>query len=408
VSRRAPAISFIFITLLLDVLGIGLIIPVGPKLILQLQGGSELEAAPIVGLLAATYALMQFLFAPILGALSDRFGRRPVLLISMFGSGLDYFAMALVTTVPLLFVTRIINGLSGASISAASAYITDVTPPEKRAAGFGIIGAAFGLGFVLGPLMGGILGDIDVRYPFYAAALIALLNGCFGLFVLPESLPKERRNKAPIHWNPARAISVLFRYPLALRLALALFLINTAQFALHATWFFYCSRRYGWSSKDIGFSLFAVGIGAVIIQGGLARRVIPKLGEWRSLLIGVLFGACAYIGYAISSQGWMIFLAIAVASLGGIAMPACQSLITKSIKPTEQGAVQGSLASVQSLANITGPLIGSAVYGFAIRPENDFPGLVYFMSAALALLSLLVIKLTQRSQYRKERHEVIC
>lgn len=401
-NRRAPALSFIFITLLLDVLGIGLIIPVGAKLVEELGHWTDREAAPIVGWLAATFAILQFLFAPVLGALSDRFGRRPVLLISMFGSGIDYIAMALAPTVPWLFVTRAINGISGASISAASAYIADVTPPEKRAAGFGIIGAAFGLGFVLGPLMGGILGDWNLRYPFYAAGAMALANWLFGMFVLPESLPKEKRNPKPFSWHPLQALSVLMRYPLALRLAGSLFLLNTAQFALHATWFFFCQRSFDWSPKEVGYSLFAVGMGAVLVQGGLARRLIPKLGERKSLTIGVFCGVLAYLGYAFAGylgKGWVIYAAISIAAFGGIAMPACQALITKSVDPREQGAVQGGLASVQSLANIAGPLVGSSVYQAATAPSVGFPGLVYVTSAALAFVGWILVAMTMRSRH---------
>jgi DHA1 family tetracycline resistance protein-like MFS transporter len=397
VTQQKPALRFVFLVLLLDVLGFGLIIPVAPKLVMQLQGGTEQSAAPIVGWLTATYAAMQFLFAPVLGALSDRFGRRPVLLLSMLGSGLDYIAMALVPTVPWLFVTRALNGVSGASITAASAYIADVTTPEKRAAGFGIVGAAFGIGFVLGPLLGGILGDIDIHYPFYAAGAMALCNGLYGVFVLPESLPPERRSARAIG-NPLAALGILGQYPLARRLAGALFLVNVAQFALHSTWVLYTGHRYGWGPRDVGLSLFAVGLGAALVQGGLARRIIPKLGERRSVLIGLGIGVIAYLGYATATAGWMIYATVAFASLGGIAMPACQALITRSVRPDQQGAVQGGLTSAQSLANILGPLLGAFVFAWSIDPENAGvpPGTVYFVSAVLAVLSLLVAHGTLR------------
>jgi MFS transporter, DHA1 family, tetracycline resistance protein len=390
-TARAPALRFVFFVLLLDVLGFGLIIPVAPRLVEQLQGGGEREAAPIVGWLAATYAAMLFLFAPVLGALSDRFGRRPVLLTSMFGSGLDFLAMALAPTVPWLFVTRALNGISGASITAANAYIADVTAPEKRAAAFGIVGAAFGIGFVLGPLLGGILGEWDIRAPFYAAAGMALLNGCYGMFVMPESLPPERRSRRAIG-NPLKALGVLAQYPLAWRLAAALFLVNVAQFALHVTWVLYTKHRYGWGTRDVGLSLFAVGLGAVIVQGGLARRWIPKLGERRAVVVGMLLGIAGYVGYALATAGWMIYVAIAIASLGGIAMPACQALITKSVRPDQQGAVQGGLTSSASLANILGPLLGSAVFAWSIAPGNERvpAGTVYLLSALLAVASLFV------------------
>jgi DHA1 family tetracycline resistance protein-like MFS transporter len=394
VNRRTPALGFIFLTLLLDVLGFGLIIPVGPRLVELLQGGGEAEAAPIVGLLAATYAAMQFVFAPVLGALSDRFGRRPVLLVSMFGSGLDYIAMALVPTVPWLFLTRAINGISGASITAASAYIADVTPPERRAAGFGIVGAAFGIGFVLGPLVGGLLGSIDIRLPFWAAGGVALLNWCYGLLILPESLPPERRRRAEgFRWDPFAGLMRLRHYRFALHMAGALFLLNVAQFALHATWVLYTQYRYAWSERDVGFSLCAVGLGAAIVQGGLARRIIPMLGERRSLLTGVTIGVFAYLGYGLATRGWMIYWVIAFASLGGIAMPACQALITRSVRPDEQGTIQGALASAQSLANIAGPIVGSAVFAWSIAAgrATPMPGAVFFTCSGLAVLGWLVV-----------------
>ncbi len=398
VNARAPALGFIFVTLLLDVLGIGLIIPVGAKLVQQLQGGTDADAAPLVGALGATYAAMLFVFAPILGALGDRYGRRPVLLLSMLGSGLDFFAMAIAPTVGWLFVTRAINGVSGASMATANAYIADITPKEKRAGAYGLVGAAFGLGFVLGPLLGGILGEIDVRLPFWAAGAMALCNAAFGLFVLPESLPPERRNKTPLSVHPTKTIGVLFRYPLAARLSAALFLLNVAQFALHATWFFYCQRRYGWGPEEVGYSLFAVGMGAVIVQGGLTRRIVPKLGNARSLQVGVAIGFFAYCGYALSSEGWMLYSTVAFASLGGIAMPACQALITQSVDPKEQGAVQGGISGMQSLANIAGPILGSAVYGWSITDGRDWPGLVYWTSASLAAMCLVLVSLALRTK----------
>lgn len=389
--RRAPGLGFIFVTLLLDTMGFGLIIPVAPRLIEHLQGGGEAAAAPVVGWLASTYALMQFLFAPVLGSLSDRFGRRPVLLVSMFGSGLDYLVMALVPSVPWLFLTRAINGLSGASITTASAYIADVTPIEKRAAGFGIVGAAFGLGFVFGPLLGGLLGKHDIHWPFYFAGALTLANWLYGLLVLPESLPPERRNRSPVKRHVFAAVSVLQRYPLARGLAGALFLLNLAQFALHVTWVLYTKFRYGWDEAAVGYSLFAVGMGAAIVQGGLARRLVPRLGERKALVTGVAIGTLAYLGYGAATQGWMVYAVIVFASLGGIAMPACQSLITKSVAPTEQGAVQGAITSVNSLANILGPLVGSNIFAWSIHDEKAaLPGATFFTCGGIAVLGLLL------------------
>ncbi|MBL8761142.1 MAG: TCR/Tet family MFS transporter [Phycisphaerae bacterium] len=392
-TARKPALGFIFITLLLDVLGFGLIIPVAPKLVQHLQGGGEQEAAGAVGFLAATYALMQFLFAPLLGVLSDRFGRRPVLLVSVFGSGLDYFAMALAPSVAWLFITRALNGVSGASMTAANAYIADVTPPEKRAAGFGMAGAAFGLGFVLGPLIGGFLGKIDIHYPFYAAGALTLCNWLYGFFVLPESLPPTRHHSINLkRANPIGAFSGLTKYPLVFGLAWSFFLMNLAQFALHATWVLYTAHKFGWGPEDVGLSLFAVGVGAAVVQAGLARRVIPLLGERLSLLIGVAIGVLSYVGYGAATHGWMIYATIALGSLGGIAMPAAQSIITRAAPRDQQGTVQGAMTGLQSVANVLGPLIGSAAFAYFISEKAPFqlPGAPFFAGAILAFLGLVI------------------
>ena len=389
-KARTPALGFVFVTLLLDVLGFGLLIPVGPHLVQQLTGGTEQEAAPIVGWLMATYSAMQFLFAPVLGTLSDRFGRRPVLLFALLGSGLDYFAMALAPNIAWLFVTRALNGLTGASMTVASAYIADVTPPERRAAGYAVVGAAFGIGFVLGPLSGGLLGEIDIRLPFWVAGGVTLLNWLFGLLVVPESLPPERRNRSALRKNPLSTLGILRGHPFVLRMAMSLFLLNAAQFALHATWVLYTGYRYGWDEGDVGWSLCAVGLGAAVVQGGLTRRIVPRLGERRSLALGVLCGVLAYVGYALATEGWMIYAAIAVASLGGIAMPACQALITKSVRADEQGAVQGALMGMQNLANIAGPLMGGYLFEWSIAVQPPLPGAVFFGSAILGGLGWLV------------------
>ncbi len=378
---------------MLDVLGFGLLIPVAPKLIQQLQGGGEQQAAGAVGLLAATYAAMQFLFAPMLGALSDRFGRRPVLLVALFGSGLDYFALALSPTLSILFVTRAINGLSGASFTVGNAYIADVTPPEKRAGAYGMVGAAFGLGFVLGPLIGGFLGEYNIRAPFYAAGGLSLVNWLYGLIILPESLPPERRAAFRIaRANPVGAFVGLGRYPLVAGLAGAAFLVNLAQFGLHATWVLYLSHRFQWTPKDVGLSLFAVGLGAAVVQAGLARRIIPILGERRSLMIGLGLGVFSYVGYGLATHGWMIYVVIAIGSLGGIGQPASQAMITRTVRPDEQGATQGALAGLQGIANIFGPIIGTSVFAYAIsdRPPIYVPGMSFFVSAALAGMGWIV------------------
>ncbi|MFT3685448.1 MAG: TCR/Tet family MFS transporter [Phycisphaerales bacterium] len=399
-----PAVGFIFITLLLDVLGFGLLIPVAPSLVKSLlhggAGGTDKEAAPYVAALMATFYTMSFLFAPLLGVLSDRFGRRPVILIALLGSGLDYFAMALAPTLPWLFATRIVNGLSGASMTVASAYVADVTPPQKRAAAFGMIGAAFGLGFVIGPWMGGQLSAIDIRAPFYAAGALTIVNWLYGMFVLPESLPLERRSPVKIaRCNPVGAYAHVAAYPLVLGLAVSLFLLNMAQFGLHATWALYTGHRYGWDAKHIGWSLFAVGITAALVQGGLARKLIPRLGEPRALLIGVGIAVLAYFGYGLAPEGWMVYCIVAVASLGGIAQPACQAIITAQVGPMQQGTIQGALTSMQSVAGIMGPLIGGWAFSHFITddPRMIQNGAPFFVSGTLGVVGLVIAAYTMKA-----------
>lgn len=386
-----PAIGFIIVTLLLDTLGFGLIIPVAPRLVQQLEGWTEQQAAPYVGLLSATYAVMQFLFAPVLGALSDHFGRRPVILVSLFGSGLDYFAMALAPTLWVLFITRAINGLSGASFSVANAYIADVTSPSKRAAAFGMVGAAFGVGFMLGPLLGGVLGSVDLRLPFVAAGAVTMLNWLYGYFVLPESLSAENRTRLSARrMNPVAVFAGLGRYPLVAGLAGAFFFSHVAQFGLHATWVLYTGLRFGWSAFDVGFSLFMVGACAAVVQAGLAGRIIGAIGEGRALLIGMGIAAAAFVGYGTATEGWMILVIIAVGSLGGIAQPAAQSMITRTVGPSEQGRTQGALAGLQNIANIAGPIIGTTVFAYftSAHAPLALPGASFLVGAGLLALGL--------------------
>ncbi len=394
---RKPAIGFIFLTLLLDVLGFGVIIPVAPRLVENLlnsgAGGTDEQAASVVGWLTATYAIMQFFFSPFLGALSDRFGRRPVLLVAIFGSGIDYIAMALSPALWFLFLTRGINGLTGASMTVCNAYIADITTPEKRAGAFGLMGAAFGIGFVLGPLAGGVLGAIDIHLPFYAAAGLSLANWLYGLIVLPESLPHDRRSHLSLsRMNPIGAFHGLGRYPVVAALAAAMFMLNLAMFGLHATWVLYTKHRYDWNPRDVGLSLTAVGIGAAIVQGGLARKIIPALGEKTALILGLCIGVLAYIGYGTAPQGWMIYIVIAFASLGGIAQPAAQSIITRTVRPYEQGAVQGTLTALSSIANIFGPLIGGYVFAYFISAKApvQLPGAPYYVSALFSAIGTVI------------------
>ncbi len=406
--KPKPALGFIALTLLLDVLGFGLLIPVGPRLVMHLQGGTEAQAAPVVGALMATYAAMQFLCAPLLGVISDRFGRRPVILIALFGSGLDYIAQAFAPTLKIFYITRALNGISGASMTVAQSYVADITPPEKRAAAYGMVFGAFGLGFIIGPAMGGWLGYYDLHYPFYAAAALTLINWLYGLFVLPESLPKDRR--APMRWgraNPVGALQGLQKYPVVTGLAAASFVSNVAQFGLHATWALYTGKRYGWDPRMVGFSLMAVGIGSAFVQAFVARKLVPKLGEKRSLLLGFAMSAFAFAGYGLSTQGWMIFAVIAFATIGGIAQPAGQSLISRTVGPTEQGTVQGALTSLTSLAQIIGPLVGSTVFAFGIstaeKQGNFYLGMSFFVGSALSVVGLLIAAYALRNYHDHTR-----
>lgn len=417
--RRAPSLIFVFITLLLDVLGFGLLIPVSPRLIAYVQGlpmeGAEHDASTAVGLLMATFAAMQFIFSPIMGSLSDRFGRRPVLLIALLGSALDYFVAAAVPGLWVLFITRALNGVSGATVSVCSAYIADVTPPEKRAAGYGIIGAAFGMGFVFGPLVGGVLGDDKlalplighghVTYPYIAAGVLTLGNFLFGLLVMPESLPREHRR--PFSWskaNPLGAIKWLTRHPVVLTLAVSLLLLNIAQFGLHSTWVLSMTARFNWSTTQVGWSMFVVGISAAIVQGGLARKIIPKFGERACLLFGIVLGVAAFCAYGLATHGWMIYLFIAIASLGGVAGPAVQAITSKAVGPTEQGLLQGALGSLGSVAGVAGPVIATAAFRAATpgKPPFAFPGASapFFTGAVLMLLALAPIAVVWRRMPR--------
>ena len=392
-SGRKPALGFIFVTLFLDILGIGLIIPILPLLVTELQGGNVALASHSVGLLAALYSAMQFLFAPILGSLSDHHGRRPVILGSLFGSGLDYLLLGLAPNLVWFYVGRVVAGITGANITAATAYIADVSPPEKRAANFGLIGAAFGLGFIAGPALGGLLGGYGLRVPFFVAAGLTLANWLYGYFVLPESLAPENRRK--FSWaraNPVSSLAALRHHPLVLGLAVSFFLSNLANFGLHALWVLYTGHRYGWKPSQVGASLAVVGIMAAIVQGGLARRIIPALGEVRSVTIGYLIGAVSFLGYGLAPEGWMIYVVLVFGSLGGIGAPAAQGLISRNVADNEQGAIQGALTSLGSVAGFVGPILSTSLFGYFIGPKApvQLPGVGFFLGALLILASLAV------------------
>ena len=389
-----PALRFIFVTLFLDILGIGLIIPILPKLIEQLSGGNVSAASHTYGWLASLYSLMQFLCAPVLGGLSDRFGRRAVILSSLFGSWLDYLLLAFAPSLPWFFLGRIIAGVTGANMTAANAYIADVSPPEKRAANFGLVAAAFGLGFIAGPALGGWIGDqFGLRAPFLVTAGLTLLNWFYGMFVLPESLPRE--NRRAFEWkraNPVGSLVALKRHPEVLGLTETYFLMSLAHQVFPSTWVLYTSYRYGWTPKQVGLSLAAVGVMAAIVQGGLVRKIIPRLGERRSIIIGLMNAAVFFAAYGFATEGWMVYVLIGIGSFGGIAMPALQGLVSRGVPLNEQGAVQGALSSLASLAGILGPVLATGLFGYFIseRAPAHVPGAAFFCGSMLMVIALVL------------------
>lgn len=398
-SARKAGLGFILVTLFLDILGIGLIIPILPKLLESFIGSGPEGAARTYGWFAAVYALMQFVFSPLLGSLSDRFGRRPVLLLSLLGAGLDYLLLAFAPTLTWLFVGRVLAGITGASIGTATAYIADVSPPEKRAQNFGLVGMAFGLGFIAGPAMGGILGNENLRLPFLVAAALSLANALYGLFVLPESLPREQRRAFDLRKaNPLGGLRSLGRYPVVFSLMGMLSMFFLAQRGLENVWALYTEHRFHWSPRQVGLSLAVVGLTAAIVQGGLVRRVVPWLGERRAIVVGLVVSAVAMVGYGAASQGWMIFVVLVFGSLGGIAGPACQGLMSKAVPANEQGLLQGAMTSVQSLIHIVAPLIASNLFSTFAGPAAPvyLPGASFFAGAIFIGISVLLALRTFR------------
>lgn len=394
-NKRGAGLVFIFITLLIDVLGFGVIIPVLPKLVASLSGKGPSEGAHIYGLLLASFGLMQFLFSPILGSLSDRFGRRPVLLLSLFFTTVDYVIMALAPSVGWLFVGRVLAGITGASFTAASAYIADVSPPERRAENFGMIGAAFGIGFILGPASGGLLGAISPRAPFWAAAALSLLNCLYGLMVLPESLkPENRRAFSRDALNPVKGLGILTRYSWVLMMSASIAVMALAQQSLQSTWVLYTTYRFHWTPLGNGLSLALIGLMTAIVQVGLTRVLIPRLGERRAVLVGMAFNFIGFLGFALVTRGWMMIPILMVWCLSGIAGPATQSLMSGQYGPDEQGAIQGALTSLQSLMGIVGPVIATWVFGYFTSPSApvQVPGSPFLLGAALIVVSLLLAR----------------
>lgn len=401
-GRRKAAFVFIFITLLLDMLALGMVIPVLPKLIEKFLAGDTARASEIVGLFASVWALMQFVFSPVQGALSDRFGRRPLILISNFGLGLDYVLMALAPNLVWLFVGRVISGICAASISTSFAYIADVTPPEERSARFGMLSAAFGFGFVVGPAVGGVLGAFDPRLPFWAAAVFSLLNGFYGLLVIPESLDLDKRTR--LSWrraNPIGALMLLRTRRELSGLAAVNFVAQTAHVALPAVFVLYAGYRYGWGEQAVGLTLAAVGAFAVVVQAGLVGRFVKRFGEPNTLVIGLVFGALGFAIYGVAPTGWVFCLGVPVMALWGLASPTAAGLMSRQVSPSEQGQLQGANASIQSIANLIGPGIFALLFAYAIGAGRDLnlPGAPYLLAAVLlAAAAALAWRVTRADQ----------
>lgn len=391
-AGRSPAFLFIFFTVLLDMLSIGIIIPVLPKLILHFTGGEFDRAAETLGLFMSVWALMQFLASPVIGALSDRFGRRPVILASNLGLGLDYLLMALAPALWVLFVGRVLAGIFSATVSAAQAYIADITPQEKRAGAFGMLGAAFGLGFVLGPALGGILGHYDLRLPFFAAAGMSLANFLYGYFVLPESLKPELRSPFRLKSvNPATTLALLRRTPELSRLGVITFLIMLAHQVLPACAVLYMGLRYGWQEREVGFMLAGVGVAGMIVQGGLVRPVVKAIGEKRAMLLGLAAGAAGFALYGWAPTGAIFLIGVPVMALWGFAQPSVTALMTKEVSPEEQGRLQGASASLGGLSGMVGPWAFAYVFAHAVDPVRglDLPGLPFYLATGLMIVGIV-------------------
>ena len=393
-EKRNAATIFIFITILLDAIGFGIIIPVMPSLISELAHTDVSGAARYGGFLFAAYSLMQFICSPIVGGLSDQFGRRPILLASLFGFGLDYLLLIFAPTIGWLFIGRLIAGVMGASFTTAAAYMADISIPEKRAQNFGMIGAAFGLGFIVGPIIGGLASDFGTRVPFMVSGVLTLINCIYGYFILPESLKPENRRK--FDWrraNPVGALMNLRRFPMLIGLVAALFLVYIANFSTQGTWSYFVKERFNWTNKEIGWSLTFIGVMIALVQGGLTRIAIPKLGAKNAIYIGFMFSIICSFAYSFANQSWMMYAIMVPFSLGGLAGPAMQGIISTQVPANEQGELQGSLTSLNSIAAIIGPILMTTLfYKFTEKGAIVyFPGAPFMAAAILSLISLLLI-----------------
>lgn len=400
-SKRSASVQFIFATIFLDAIGIGLLIPVFPDVIRRFNLDPDF-VSQYFGYFIAVYALMQFVASPILGALSDRYGRRPVLLLSLLCAGLDYLLMAFAPSLVVLFLGRVIAGLTGASMTVASSYMADVSDDSNRSANFGMIGAAWGLGFILGPAIGGLLGDSGYTAPFVCAAVLNLVNFAFGLFVLPESLPPESRRVVKIsNLNPLRSLwRVLQPSPIS-ALVWVYFFMFLAGNSHPSIWTLYTEYKFGWSPREVGLSLSFVGLMGAFSSGYLTRLLIPKLGEFRALWMGTALSAISFLGFGLLPEGWMMYVVVLVSALAGLSVPALQSIVAKQVPSNEQGELQGSLISIGSLATILAPLLYTHLFAAFTGPRApvELPGAPYVLAAAICLISMAILAL-RRSAIR--------
>ncbi len=400
---RQAALVFIFVTVMLDVLALGIIVPVLTPLVLSMVGGSAEVTARYIGIFGTAWAGMQFIAGPVLGALSDRFGRRPVVLLSNFGSGVDYIVMALAPNLGWLFAGRLVSGFTTGSIPTAYAYIADVTPPEKRSQAFGAVGAAFGMGFIAGPALGGVLGQIDVRLPFWASACLCLANACYGLFVLPESLPPERR--AAFSWrraNPVAALGFLRSHREVLGLTAVIFSFYLAHEIFPSVYVLYADTRFGLSNRTVGLILGSAGVCSALVQTVLIKKVLAWVGERGAILTGSICGALGFLLYGLATQPWMFWLAVPLTSLWSLASPPTQSIMSRRVAPTEQGRLQGAIGSLRGVSGMMGPGLYTTTFaaftaaGWIGRRGVNVPGAPFLLSAALVLVGLAVAWIVAR------------
>lgn len=394
-NKKSSGLFFIFITVVIDVIGLGIIIPVMPKLIQELTGGNLSEASRYGGWLVFTYAITQFVFASVLGNLSDKYGRRPVLLISLIGFSLNYLLMGIAPTIAWLFLGRFIAGITGASYTVAAAYIADISTPEKKAQNFGLLGAAFGLGFIIGPVLGGLLGHYGARVPFYAAGILCFINFLYGYFIVPESLKPELRR--PFQWksaNPIGAFIHIKSHPIILPLIACIFLINMASHSVQSTWSYYTLEKFGWDEKMVGLSLGFIGTLLMIVQAGLIRVIIPKIGTGKAIIGGIILYMITFPLYGLATASWMLYAISVPYVIAGITGPALQSHISNLVPQNEQGRIQGGVTSVISLTAILGPLIMTNLFShFSKKTDSSiyFPGAPFIFAGMLATVALLII-----------------